>query len=855
MAIPDSLLHWCAIMARRYCEVALPVPLYSTFTYAVPESFDGQSLVGRRIVVPFGKRAMVGVGVTESNRPPDVPRVREIAELMDSRPALTPILIELGHWISRYYLAPIGEAFSAMLPPEVELRYGQAYSLTDSGRAYLDELSSTKEITDTGSGELDLLRHFDNANSSVAASRKRRWPGGEAAPEKLVRRGFLAAREIASARKTRTQKIVAWNSGNASALRDRSSFEEVAELAPAGTEARTATVGVKSRSQIHQAEARIREVLSDARGPLPLALLLTKARASRGAVQRLEKAGVLLAWDEPLTPGEDSWDTDFIPPANVLNTEQKETLAEIWRWLVAGKFSAGLLHGVTGSGKTEVYLGAIEAALSRGKTAIVLVPEIALTLWVGRLVRARFGGGVAILHSGLPDIERAHEWWRARSGQARVVVGTRSAVFAPLENLGLIIVDEEQESSYKQEETPRYNGRDTAVYRARLEGAVVLLGSATPSLETYHNARAGKYRLLKLTSRVENRPLAKVRVVDLREEFRRQHRASPVSETLRAAMALRLEEGTQAMVLINRRGYSWSQLCRSCGALVQCQNCSIALTYHKSHQLLECHYCGYSIRPPKQCPKCHSEHMYFVGDGAERVDEYLRQQFPSARVARLDRDTVRTKRQYQQVLGAFAKGEIDILVGTQMVAKGHDFQRVTLVGVVATDLALGRPDFRAAERTFQLLTQVAGRAGRGELSGEVLVETYYPEHYAIQYATHQDYVSFYEKEAHFRRILHYPPFTALATVLVRDRKVENAIRWSRALAGYFAPFEERGIKVLGPAAAPLARLRRDYRFQFVLKTPHRSVLGRALGGALSFCAAKEIPATAVIVDVDPANLS
>jgi primosomal protein N' (replication factor Y) len=435
------------------------------------------------------------------------------------------------------------------------------------------------------------------------------------------------------------------------------------------------------------------------------------------------------------------------------------------------------------------------------------------------------------------------------------VVGTRSAVFAPLENLGLIIVDEEQENSYKQEEAPRYNGRDTAVYRARLEGAVALLGSATPSLETYHNARAGKYRLLELTSRVENRPLAEVRVVDLREEFRRQHQASAVSESLRAAIALRLEEGTQAMVLINRRGYSWSLLCRGCGAFVQCQNCSIALTYHKDRQRLECHYCGYSIRPMKQCPKCRGEYMYFVGDGAERVEEYLREQFPKGRIARLDRDTVRTKREFQQVLGSFAKGEIDVLVGTQMVAKGHDFQRVTLVGVVAADLALGRPDFRAAERTFQLLTQVAGRAGRGELSGEVLVESYYPEHYAIQHAARQDYVSFYEKEAHFRRMLHYPPFSALANILVRDRKIENAIRWSRALAGYFAAFENRGVKILGPAAAPLARLRKEYRFQFVLKSPQRAALSQVLSGCLDFCASKEIPDSAVIVDVDPTSLA
>ncbi|MBZ5695199.1 MAG: primosomal protein N' [Acidobacteriia bacterium] len=806
-------------MAPRYCEVALPVPLRSTFTYAVPESFDGEPLVGRRVVVPFRKRAMIGVGIAESDRAPEIARVKEVAELMDALPALPPKLIELGQWISRYYLAPIGETFRAMLPPEIELRHDREYSLTDSGRAYLRQLVDAEERTDEESAERDLLQQLDAKDS-----RARRRRVNEAAAEKLVRRGYLAAREVLLRRKTRTQKIVAWRPGTTELL--------------AG-----------------DAEKRIREVLTATRGPLPLNILLEKADASSAVARRLEKAGMLQTWEEPITPGEDPWDTDFVLQTHELNAEQKEALAEIWRWLVASEFSAGLLHGVTGSGKTEVYLGAIDAVLSRGKTAIVLVPEIALTLWVGRLVRARFGEGVAVLHSGLPDIERAREWWRVRRGEARVVVGTRSAVFAPLEHLGLIIVDEEQESSYKQEDAPRYNGRDTAVYRARLEGAAVLLGSATPSLETYHNARAGKYKLLKLTSRVENRPLAEVRIVDLREDFRRQHRAAPVSEALRAAITLRLEERTQAMVLINRRGYSWSLLCRSCGALVQCQNCSIALTYHKSRERLECHYCGYSIRPPKQCPQCRAEYMYFVGDGAERVDEYLREQFPSARVARLDRDTVRTKREYQQVLGAFAKGEIDILVGTQMVAKGHDFERVTLVGVVAADLALGRPDFRAAERTFQLLTQVAGRAGRGELSGEVLVETYYPEHYAIEFAARQDYVSFYDKEAHFRRVLHYPPFTALASVLVRDRKIENAIRWSRALAAYFAPFEQHGVKILGPAAAPLARLRSDYRFQFVLKSPHRSALGKALSGALDFCAAKEIPETAVLVDVDPTSLT
>jgi primosomal protein N' (replication factor Y) (superfamily II helicase) len=808
-------------MAPRYCEVALPVPLRSTFTYAVPESFDNQPLVGRRVVVPFGSRALIGLALSVSDRRPDVAHIKELSQLMDSLPALPPKLIELGHWVSRYYLAPIGETFRAMLPPEIELRRDRGYTITESGRAYFQQLAEGKAKRGLESAELNLFERIDKGGSSRPLRSDR--SSAKALADEMVERGYLSQMAVLRHRKGRTQKIVAWRHDATAALAS-------------------------------DAEERIRKVLLAERGPLPSNVLLRQAHVSRTLLERLERTGVVESWEEPVTPGEDPWDTDFQAPVNVLNAEQERALGELRRWIVAGEFLTALLHGVTGSGKTEVYLGAVEAALACGKAAIVLVPEIALTLWVGRLVRARFGDRVAILHSGMPEVERARQWWRVRRHEASVVVGTRSAIFAPLENVGLIIVDEEQESSYKQEETPRYNGRDTAVYRARLESAVALAGSATPSLETFHNTRAGRYKLLTLTSRVQNRPLADVRIVDLREEFRSQHRAAPISETLRRAIALRLEQGTQVMVLINRRGYSWSMLCRSCGAVVECANCSIALTYHKSRQRLECHYCGFAIPPAKQCPKCRAEYMYFVGDGAERVDEYLRRGFPQARVARLDRDTVRTKRQYQQVLGAFAKGLVDILVGTQMVAKGHDFRRVTLVGVVSADLALGRPDFRAAERTFQLLTQVAGRAGRGELAGEVLVETYYPEHYAIQYATRQDYVSFYEKEAQFRRLLHYPPFTALANVVVRDRKVENAIRWARCLAACFEPFEKQGVKVLGPAAAPLARLRRDFRFQFVLKSPRRAALGKALAAAIDFCAAKEIPATAVIVDVDPASL-
>ena len=821
-------------MAAAYCEVALPLPLRSTFTYAVPGPLAEVVAPGSRVVVPFRNRALVGVVLGLTARRPEAEQIKEIAEVLDPVPALPPLLLELGRWVANYYLAPPGEVFRAMLPPAVELRQARELLLTAAGREYLAGLAAQGNRSEAEITEQALLQLFEVEGKPARRERLRKLPGGEAAAARLIRRGRLEAREVTQHRKARTQKIVAWNAESGGAIEDGGK--------PAA--------GCSAAGPVE----RIRQVLTATRGPLPVKLLLQQAGVTGGAVQKLIHSGQLKTWEEPATVDEDLFDADFSPPANVLNAEQERALAEIRGWLEAGAFTVGLLHGVTGSGKTEVYLRAVESALGRERTALILVPEIALTLWMGRLCRAWFGDGVAVLHSGMPEAERAREWWRVRRGEAQVVVGTRSAVFAPLENLGLVIVDEEQESSYKQEETPRYNGRDTAIVRAKQAGAVVVLGSATPSLESFHHARSGKYRLLQLETRVANRPLADVKVVDLREEFRQTHRAGTVSEKLRAAIAERLEHGTQALVLINRRGYSWFLLCRSCGAAVQCQDCSISLTYHKRRERLVCHYCGYSSRVPRQCPKCASEHIYFFGEGVEQVEERLRGLFPAARIARLDRDTARTKRAHQKVLGAFDAGKLDILVGTQMVAKGHDFQRVTLVGVVSTDIALGLPDFRAAERTFQLLTQVAGRAGRGALPGAVLVETYYPEHYAIQHAARQDYPAFFEKELHFRRLMHYPPFTALASVLVRDTKEENAIRWSRQLAGFLAPQESRGVKVLGPAAAPLARLRREFRFQFILKAPRRAQLTQVLASCLDYCGRKQIPERAVIVDVDPLSL-
>ncbi|MGB9477659.1 MAG: primosomal protein N', partial [Candidatus Acidiferrum sp.] len=652
--------------------------------------------------------------------------------------------------------------------------------------------------------------------------------------QKLQRRGYLEIRETVHGRKRKTQRVVAWKGSGGQT--------EGGTKAPAGWE--------------EKAE-RIRVLLEAERGPLPLPQLLKLAQVSRTLIERMLRDGLLESWEEPIDPVEDPFDTGYAPPAHTLNETQERAFSAIRARFELGEFGVQLLHGVTGSGKTEVYLRSVQDTLARGKTAIILVPEIALTLWIGRQCRAWFGArfeGVAVLHSALSDVERAQEWWRVRNGAARVVVGTRSAIFAPMENLGLVIVDEEQENSYKQEETPRYHGRDVAIVRAKLENALALLGSATPSLETYHHATNGKYELLTMASRVENRELASVEIVDLREDFQRTQKANAISQTLHAAIAECLAQQTQALVLINRRGYSWSVLCRSCGASVQCANCSISMTYHKSRNRLECHYCGSIQAVPKVCPKCDSKYVYFFGEGSEHLEERLRKEFPGARIARLDRDTARTKRQYQETLGAFAGGALDILVGTQMLAKGHDFQRVTLVGVISADSSLSLPDFRAAERTFQLLTQVAGRAGRGELPGRVLIQTYYPEHYAVQDAVRQDYLSFYERELHFRRMMMYPPFTSLANVIVRDTRLENAIRWSRQLSEYFAPSDGKGVRILGPGSAPLARLKKEHRYQFLLKSPRKLLLTKILSGALAFCEANEIPQTAVLVDMDPLSL-
>ncbi len=633
-----------------------------------------------------------------------------------------------------------------------------------------------------------------------------------------------------------------------------------ARLRPLGVTRLAELEGSEPRSPVEEEDYQVLHRLRDGKAR-SVAYLSKKLPASARVLGRLRRQGLLevvhsLERRRPKDTAdaallfEGDWAATAIP---VLNAQQQSALEEIER-LLGGGFAPVLLHGVTGSGKTEVYLRAIQSCLSRDHSALLLVPEIALTPAVAELFASRFGDRVAVLHSGLAGRERSAEWWRLRRGEALVAVGTRSAVFAPVENLGVVIVDEEQDSSYKQGETPRYHGRDTAVVRAKLEGALVLLGSATPSLETSFHTHAGKYRRLELESRVADRPLAEVRVIDMRAEFQETKKAALLSRDLVAGIERALAEGGQVLVLLNRRGYAHSLLCRRCGAAVQCGNCSIALAFHRARARLVCHYCGFARRPPRTCEKCSSEHVYYVGEGSERVEQEMARLFATARVARLDRDTATGKRRAEQILRRFVRGDIDILVGTQMIAKGHDFQGVTLVGVVTVDQLLGLPDFRAAERTFQLLTQVAGRAGRGDRPGRVLVQTYYPDHYAIRFAAAQDYDGFYEHELRFRRLLHYPPFVALANVLVRDRRLETAIRYARLLQEFFQERRAAQLRVLGPAPAPIARLKRDYRFQFLVKSPDRRSLQELLRKVAAYGRQKEIPAGALVVDVDPISL-
>ena len=580
---------------------------------------------------------------------------------------------------------------------------------------------------------------------------------------------------------------------------------------------------------------------------------LTERGITSTVLSKLKALGLVAVRDERIDrdPFEHAVSAVKPPAARQPTPEQRAALETLLPLAGAQAFHVALIHGVTGSGKTEVYLRLADAVRQSGRGVLMLVPEIALTPQVAALFRARFGAAVAIQHSGLSDGERHDQWHRIRRGDVDVVIGTRSAVFAPLANPGLIIVDEEHDTSYKQDETPRYHGRDVAIMRGKFANALVVIGSATPTMESYTNALDGRYTLVTMSKRVLERPMARVTVVSMREEIAETGEDVVLSRALIEAMRDRLERGEQSLILLNRRGFATAVICRQCTATLECPNCSISLTVHSRRDgwMGRCHYCNFSKPIPKTCEKCAAPYMERVGFGTERVEAEIRKLFPSARIARVDRDTVRRKGSLVETLEKVASREIDILIGTQMIAKGHDFPDVTLVGVISADVGLGLADFRASERTFQLLTQVAGRAGRGERPGEAIVQSLLPKHYAITLATTQNYRDFYDTEIKYRRTMRYPPQVAMVNIVARGKTFGDAMDAAREMA--VATSGPAGFVILGPAPAPLTKLRGDHRVQFFLKGTSRKAMREALQLALS-----RTPQLArhVSIDVDPLSM-
>jgi primosomal protein N' (replication factor Y) (superfamily II helicase) len=839
-----------------FCDVALAVPLDMVFTYAVPPGTE--PVVGGRVLVPFRQQRMSGIVVELHDRPPQVKaqQIKRVIEALDRTPVLDEQLLKLGKWIADYYLAPAGEVFRTMLPLSAEFKRSVEYRITDEGRMALHlagmsgSPARSKRTPEQQLVEFRVLDYLAERESVREERLRGATRVAKALLSGMVRKKWIEREDMSAARDAARLVKVAVLLGAETGVTGINESGDGAAGVPARPDGPEACLHTNSAKKLNQNQRTLIETLAAASGGRIPVAALRGLEVPRTTLGTLVRRGLIELVDEPLDftasklkPRQSPFEFEF-------SAAQKEALGKIGQSVASRKFAGLLLHGITGSGKTAVYLACMRQVLDQGRSSILLVPEIGLTPAVAADLHQVFGDEVAILHSGLSNAERAEQWHRIRRGEARVVAGTRSAVFAPVTDLALIIVDEEQDSSYKQEETPRYHARDVAVMRAKMAGAVVVLGSATPSLESYYNAKKNKYTLVELPDRVERRPLPEVEIVDMRQEFQETGQEQVISRKLAEEIRERLEKKEQVMVLLNRRGYSPVVLCRACGKTLQCKNCAVSMTHHKRERKMECHYCGHVEHIPDKCAHCGSEYVYFVGTGSEKLEELLHGMFPQARIGRLDRDTVRGREDFEHALNALNEGALDMLVGTQMIAKGHDIHGVTLVGVIGADMALGLPDFRAAERTFQLLTQVAGRAGRGQSPGRVVLQTYFQEHYAVQFAARHDFAGFYEKELQFRAWMHYPPYSAIANVLIRSEKLDDALTWSGELGRWFEKTRHEGIRVLGPAAAPITRLKRDYRHHFILKSPSREKMNALLRAMLAEAAARKIPRTQVIVDVD-----
>ncbi|MEW6733492.1 MAG: primosomal protein N' [Acidobacteriota bacterium] len=817
-----------------FAEIAIPLYINQTFTYRVPERWQSTAQVGCRCLVPFGNRTLTGYLVAldlslTGELPPE--SLKDISAIIDESPIIIPEVLELTSWIADYYYAPWGEVLKAALPAGINTSTEITVSVTTAGQEQLDNLDAARLARSSKWQALKLIAESGSINI------------------RELQRTYSKARVAAITRELEREGLIRLEQqiGQPASRPKRQNAVRLAALQLSANGART----------LSEPQRRVLDYLQSAPIPPSLSELLAQTEVSASVIRTLERRGLVEIFvrevrRDPLAHLAQAITTETL----TLTPPQAEALARIVEPLERSEYMTFLLHGVTGAGKTEIYLRAMRAALEQGKTALMLVPEIALTPMFSRRLCEQFGDEVAILHSSLSEGERLDEWQRVYRGEARVVIGTRSAIFAPLQNLGLIVVDEEHETSYKQEEVPRYNGRDSAIMRALKAKAVVILGSATPSIESYHNAQTGKYSYIRLSERIGNRPLAKVEIVDMREVFKRHGKIRVFSDELQQAIVEAKARNEQAIILLNRRGYSAFLLCRSCGLALHCRDCDVTLTYHRDVSRLICHYCNYQLGVPQVCPTCQGQYIYYVGEGTEQLEALLKELFPEINIARLDRDTTRRRGSFERLIGEFAAGIIDVLIGTQMVAKGHDFHNVTLVGVVSVDAGLGMPDFRAAERTFQLLTQVAGRAGRGNSPGRVLIQTYHPEHYSLQHARAQDYQSFYNQEIQFRRAMFYPPFSVLVNIIVRHKELARA----QALAGELArqlrmaTQDDKTIRILGPAAAPLSRLKAEHRIQLLIKSRVRTRAREALDFALANLDSTQHDLNAISIEVDPIDL-
>ncbi len=793
---------------HSYAQVVFNLPLDRTYTYSVPDELRDYVKPGVRVAVYLRTHLSTGYVVGMSSSPPDK-EIKPLCDVLDSEPLFDNRLLKLTQWIADYYLCSWGQALDCALPPSVRLAAKSQLALVPDPAHAFDKILS--DLRKTAPRQHEILKFLmEKGKLSIAQLQKKIGTDGLYGSIAALEKRGIIAREAVIRGGSRPRQI--------SAVR----------IAPdVDVDSIISEMGSASPRQ-----AAVLKMLADRQEML--AGELTRATGSSyDSIHRLVKKGLVELFTKEVLRGyPDDYIEEEAGVRHVLTAEQGTALGLVREHLENGEFKTVLLEGITGSGKTEVYLQAIDVAVRRGKGAIVLVPEIALTPQTVARFRARFGDSVAVMHSRMSAGERYDEWRQIRAGFYNIVVGARSAIFAPVNNLGLIVVDEEHESSYKQGETPRYHARDVAIMRAHDAGAVVILGTATPSLETSYNVEIGKYERAGLTARVLRQPLPNVSLIDLRAAHKGQTVKSVLSDELCFKIEEKLSRKEQVIIFLNRRGYTPFFLCPKCGISLSCQHCSVALTYHARENRMKCHHCDSTQPVLEQCPYCGNSKLSKFGTGTERVEEELENVFPKASVQRMDADTTATKYAHEKIFKSFRKGDIDILVGTQMLAKGLDFPRVTLVGVILADVALNLPDFRAAERAFQLLMQVSGRSGRSHLGGEVIIQAYNPGHYAIQAAKKHDYTGFYQAEMKLRQQLKFPPYRHLMNVLVDSSSQKTALQTIRQLVLIPRKLEKtaegQDLSVMGPSAAPLAKIKGRFRFRFLMLASNTNLL-KSLG--------------------------